>query len=282
VKIKNKTSADASENTSWAREFDAKLKNKTMEIINQKKVTGDVAVNKALEDFYSDKIYKEEEERYRCELCSKMFKAAIFVKKHIETKHAEPVVNPIKRKALDTQFLSNYVGDPNRFLPSSQYISQKEREELRKNAEKHLETEGSPHDRSPRYSSRSPRRYENERSRSPRRGRSSWGSRSPRSRSRSWDRERSPRERSRSRSKRGGNWSSGRSFRGGRGKDRHFRQNRQRIDYSGRDQQDFPADKADPRPTLIYMDLEKVPDENFEIDYESVISVFKKSSKVIS
>jgi len=162
-----------------------------------------------------------------------------------------------------------------------------------------LESDQSPHDRSPRYTprSRSPSRrssYDRERSprghRSPRSrasagGGSGWGSPSPRrsSRSRSpWDRS-SPRERSRS-PMRGGskrNWGGGRGFRGGRGKqDRFFRQNRPRIDYSGRDQQDFPPDKSDPRPTLVYSDLEKVPGENFDIDYENVLALFKKSSKV--
>jgi len=201
----------------------------------------------------------------------KMFKAAMYVKKHIETKHAEPVVNPIKRKALENQFYSNYLNDSYRILPSLQYISLKQRSELRKSVEQRQMEEKSPLDHSP----RSPRRYDQSPyDRSPRR----------RSRSRSWERDRS-RERSRSRGKKN-SWSDrgsgGRGFRGGRGggrENRFFRSNRPRIDYTGRDQQDY-LEKSDPRPSISYSDLDLVPTENFEVDYESVLTLFRKSSNV--
>jgi len=113
---KNKISSEDTMN--WTRDFDNKIKLKITEISQQRKVvTGDMAITKALDDFYKDKIEQEDEERFRCELCSKMFKASIFVKKHIETKHADPVVNAIKRKALETQYYNNYINDPTRFFP---------------------------------------------------------------------------------------------------------------------------------------------------------------------
>jgi hypothetical protein len=49
--------------------------------------TGVRAFEDAVRDFYDKKILKEGEERFRCELCSKMFKSRLFVEKHMSLKH---------------------------------------------------------------------------------------------------------------------------------------------------------------------------------------------------
>ena len=45
----------------------------------------------ATEKFYADNCIEEEPGKFRCPLSGKLFKDAIFVRKHIDNKHAEVV-----------------------------------------------------------------------------------------------------------------------------------------------------------------------------------------------
>lgn len=76
-----------------ARDWEADLTKRTQEIIDMdlQVATGGKAYESALHDFYDTKIIKESEERYRCELCGKMFKTRLFVEKHMHNKHPETV-----------------------------------------------------------------------------------------------------------------------------------------------------------------------------------------------
>lgn len=53
--------------------------------------SGEKKCDEFLEIFYNEKIIKDSPERFRCDICSKMFKGPIFVKKHIAAKHPEKI-----------------------------------------------------------------------------------------------------------------------------------------------------------------------------------------------
>jgi len=86
-----------------------------------KTATGARAYEDMLKEFFETKILKESDERYRCELCGKMFKARVFVEKHIQNKHPDNV-KEIEVNATDEQFYRNYLTHGQRILPSSQYV----------------------------------------------------------------------------------------------------------------------------------------------------------------
>lgn len=66
---------------------------RTHELINidLRVATGSKAFDDALKDFYETKILKESEERFRCEICGKMFKSRLFTEKHMHNKHPENI-----------------------------------------------------------------------------------------------------------------------------------------------------------------------------------------------
>mmetsp|Transcript_34343 Transcript_34343/g.55549 ORF Transcript_34343/g.55549 Transcript_34343/m.55549 type:complete len:346 (+) Transcript_34343:1541-2578(+) len=74
------------------------------------------ALNKLLEDFFTKNIVLLEAEKYRCALCTKLFRGPEFVRKHISLKH-ETNIAGVKTKARLEQFFNNYANDPNRMMP---------------------------------------------------------------------------------------------------------------------------------------------------------------------
>jgi len=70
------------------------------------------AVNSAQSLFITENIKKKGKSRFKCVLCTKLFKGYEFVQKHMALKHA-PEVEEGRRKALSQQFLQNYLDDPN-------------------------------------------------------------------------------------------------------------------------------------------------------------------------
>jgi hypothetical protein len=72
--------------------------------------SGEKRNEELLETFYNDKIVKDSSgpERYRCEICSKMFKGPIYVKKHISVKHQDKL-EEIRDRAREEQFFQNFV-----------------------------------------------------------------------------------------------------------------------------------------------------------------------------
>lgn len=47
------------------------------------------SIDEEMKRFFGMKITKEDDAKYRCELCGKMFKAQLFVEKHMYNKHPE-------------------------------------------------------------------------------------------------------------------------------------------------------------------------------------------------
>ncbi|EIW82450.1 hypothetical protein CONPUDRAFT_53735 [Coniophora puteana RWD-64-598 SS2] len=96
----------------WFENFDAKI----ALLINRNGVdpreyggkSTDEELSRAVEPY----VKQEDEGRYRCKTCSKLFKATSFVEKHIANKHAELV------KGLeDLSYFNNFALDPHRVQP---------------------------------------------------------------------------------------------------------------------------------------------------------------------
>lgn len=220
----------------WGRELEKKIDDKILfDVKYTKESTGESAIDKKIEEFYDEKTFKESDERYRCEICHKMFKAAKFVQKHLTVKHND-LIDKFKQEAYDMQFLNNYCNDPRHITPSSAYDTSSKSDRKEEDI-------------------RSSRDYD----RSPRRDRD----------------DRSPvREHSRER-KKGNNYSGGRGSRRRFPNQRNFGRGR---DFGRSSDNNNPPegfkDKIDPREQVTYVDLDKPPEDNFEIDYEKALAAF--------
>jgi hypothetical protein len=73
----------------------------------------DTGLNAKLEEFYSENVVKVADNKFKCHQCSKMFRGADFVKKHIETKH-EDHLDAIQERAHSIRFYDNYMADTDR------------------------------------------------------------------------------------------------------------------------------------------------------------------------
>lgn len=218
----------------WTRELERKVDEKVSHEVHQsKEATGEAIIEKKLEEFFQEKTFKENEERFRCEICNKMFKAAKFVHKHLTVKHCDQI-DKIKQEAYDNQFFLNFTNDSNKITPSSTCDNKEDRINR--------------YDRSPRRDTR--------------------------------DRTPPPREPSRER-RRSNNWS------GGRGNKRRYglRNFGRGRDYRENQRTATPEpppelkDKVDPRQPLDYRDLDKPPEDNFEIDYEKALAAFASGAQ---
>ncbi|TPX60142.1 hypothetical protein PhCBS80983_g02000 [Powellomyces hirtus] len=67
-----------------------------------------------LDKFLGKSVKKEAEGKFRCTVCSKLFKGEEFVKKHLKTKHNE-ITLPTRK---EVEFFNNYVRDPNKVDPT--------------------------------------------------------------------------------------------------------------------------------------------------------------------
>uniref|UniRef100_A0A6B2KZY1 C2H2-type domain-containing protein n=1 Tax=Arcella intermedia TaxID=1963864 RepID=A0A6B2KZY1_9EUKA len=251
--VRTIASSPSNEDASWFNNLDSKIKQIiTREEKNtfRKQATGEIALERGLEEMYRKKIIKENEERYRCDLCSKMFKAVKFVRKHIDTKHPDDV-NHVKQQVLKARYFENYISDPNRILPSSQYL--KESPLISPN----VSPPGSPG-------------YEEAVVVPPDEGKT-WD-RSPRQGS--W--EGSPKEYPFEKSKKFG-W--GRTNNRRRGFYGGFRP-RGRGDTRENEITPPPdfKEKTDPRNLVGYEDLDRPPEDAIDIDYEKALSAFTSNN----
>ncbi|KAL5508542.1 hypothetical protein ACEPAH_6161 [Sanghuangporus vaninii] len=64
-------------------------------------------------------VKQEDEGKYRCKTCSKLFKATTFIEKHIVNRHSELV-----RQLEDIPYYNNFVLDPQRIQPFTHYPQQ--------------------------------------------------------------------------------------------------------------------------------------------------------------
>ncbi|KIJ26976.1 hypothetical protein M422DRAFT_55259 [Sphaerobolus stellatus SS14] len=67
-------------------------------------------LHKAVEPF----VKQEDEGKYRCKTCNKLFKASAFVEKHVSNKHSE-----LLKSLDDVPFFNNFVLDPHHIQPFS-------------------------------------------------------------------------------------------------------------------------------------------------------------------
>jgi len=118
----------------WAENLEKKIN--TSLNLDLQLATGERKAAEFLESFYNEKIIKDSPERFRCEICSKMFKGPLFVKKHISVKHPEKL-EEIREKAREEQFYRNYVSHCDKMV----LVKEKEEREKKKEEERKLQEE---------------------------------------------------------------------------------------------------------------------------------------------
>ena len=70
-------------------------------------------VDEAVGKFYADNCVEETEGRFLCPLSGKRFKAAEFVRKHIDNKHADALA-AVRERALAAKYLELFLLDPHK------------------------------------------------------------------------------------------------------------------------------------------------------------------------
>jgi len=100
----------------FAKELDQKIQQRLKNPKLSEVFTGKKMIEEYTEIFYAENTNKINEEKYKCKLCPKAFKAEKFVQKHLATRHPENLQRSLE-KAIDKQFLENYLNDPDKPLP---------------------------------------------------------------------------------------------------------------------------------------------------------------------
>jgi len=65
--------------------------------------TADSCIKKQTDEFYNNEIFKEEESRFGCRICNKMFRGSLFVQKHIQNKH-ENALDKVREQGIFAQY----------------------------------------------------------------------------------------------------------------------------------------------------------------------------------
>jgi len=89
-------------------EFAAESFLKLTRELNKLDESFDRAVTEATETFFKDNCVEEEPGKFRCPLSNKLFKDPVYVRKHIENKHAADVLK-VKAKPLDKKYLEYFL-----------------------------------------------------------------------------------------------------------------------------------------------------------------------------
>jgi len=267
--------SDPVEATGWVENFEKKIE--TILTLDLQVASGERRADELLEIFYTDKIIKDNPDRFRCELCNKMFKGPVYVKKHISTKHPEKI-EEIKEKAREEQFYRNYVTHSDKLI-ENQAKAERERNDKKPkiDREKDLREKKAETRRKspPRNNSKSPQRSE-KRQRSPNRESGSIDKNVDlRTRERSPAHEKFDND---DRDRRNNNWRGrgGGHYEGGwRGRNR----GRYGKVFDSNEPFDIPPDmkdKMDPRANnkFVFKDLDKPQEDSFEIDYEKALAAF--------
>ncbi|CAG8435551.1 2247_t:CDS:10 [Scutellospora calospora] len=101
--------------TTWLKTLDNKINYKTepSKYENEVDKNGGLNIKQVLENFYSENIIEVEPGRkFKCNLCSKLFKGADFVKKHIDYKHHNTVDTTTNDVALVPQSVTPIPPNP--------------------------------------------------------------------------------------------------------------------------------------------------------------------------
>jgi len=111
----------------WFSNLDKKIQLYIDLVRNEDALTAESCINSQIEEFYKKEIYKEEDSRFGCGLCSKMFRGSSFVQNHIQNKH-ESNLAKVKEKGIAVQYQKNYENDPFHISPTDVYSSPSEEE----------------------------------------------------------------------------------------------------------------------------------------------------------
>jgi len=71
----------------------------------------DEVLGKKLKEFEDKYTVQEEENKFRCDLCKKLFRGSEFIKKHLSVKHADEVASVVKER-MESIMLERYLNDP--------------------------------------------------------------------------------------------------------------------------------------------------------------------------
>eukprot|EP01112_Ceratiomyxa_fruticulosa_P007893 TRINITY_DN2055_c0_g4_i1.p1 TRINITY_DN2055_c0_g4~~TRINITY_DN2055_c0_g4_i1.p1 ORF type:complete len:1115 (-),score=317.45 TRINITY_DN2055_c0_g4_i1:61-3405(-) len=104
---------------SWATTLDLKINSRLSHPPSPDVNASRKFIENALEEFLNNNVKKIDEEKFRCTICTKLFRAENFVKKHISLKHEEGLggLAEIRAKAVEDSFFNNYMTDPKRITP---------------------------------------------------------------------------------------------------------------------------------------------------------------------
>jgi hypothetical protein len=240
------------EAAAWGENVDKKIQDRLT--IDLRVASGERKCEEYLEAFYNEKIVKDSAERFRCDVCSKMFKGPIFVKKHIAAKHPEKL-EEIKEKALEEQYFQNYLQHCDKIQDMNQDREKLKNAEAKPRIDKDKDLRVRDTSTDLRRRSRSPpNRSDNKRPRSPPRKGGAWENE---------DRRQNPRGGRGQADSWGGR---GSGIRGGRGK---FARSDFQLEPEMRE-------KMDPRARFV--DLDKPQENAFEIDYEKALAAFEEGN----
>lgn len=100
----------------WAESLDSRIERRLMADDDPDlELLGGKDVHKVIDVTVAKLVEEVGETKFRCSVCSKLFKGSEFVKKHLKSKHPETYCDAVE----EAQFLNNYVRDPNRIVPIS-------------------------------------------------------------------------------------------------------------------------------------------------------------------
>jgi hypothetical protein len=79
---------------SWERNLDAKIETRLRVVLDEElsKKLGKKDPQADVEKFVQSNVVKVEEGKFKCGLCTKLFKGSDFVTKHVRTKHEDKVL----------------------------------------------------------------------------------------------------------------------------------------------------------------------------------------------
>ena len=93
--------------------IDPRIENRILNSGSLKKYDkdSDEILNKKLKEFEEKYTVQEEENKYRCDLCKKLFRGSEFIKKHLVAKHADEI-NSVVKERMESIMLEKYLNDP--------------------------------------------------------------------------------------------------------------------------------------------------------------------------
>lgn len=108
-----KREGDVQKEKEWYETLDKKIRARIQNPKRPEVFTGKKMTEELIHHFNGENSTKVSEEKYRCKLCPKAFKAESFIHKHLSTKHPDSSARVVER-AIEKQFLENFLCDPDK------------------------------------------------------------------------------------------------------------------------------------------------------------------------